>query len=197
MRRELWTGCERGIFVFRSSLETTRLVYFLGDFLDEVFAPSTVIHRHHARGAADFHGAGNSRHQPDILGTHAQPPRQVKFFGDREPVRTERGVVDQRGPVGVEEVGLDERSLGHALAPGRIDHAHRPPTGQMIQQPGRLHSQVDDLDAGQRHGPYGLGHQWAEGVVGSHLVAVRGDQQRQTIVGHSFSFRRVTAGSRP
>jgi HPr kinase/phosphorylase len=34
----------RGVSVFGSSLETTRLVYFLGEFLDEVFAPSTVIH---------------------------------------------------------------------------------------------------------------------------------------------------------
>ncbi|MCL5268347.1 MAG: HPr(Ser) kinase/phosphatase [Bacteroidetes bacterium] len=33
-----------GVSVFRSTLETTRLVYFLGEFLDEVFAPSTVIH---------------------------------------------------------------------------------------------------------------------------------------------------------
>ncbi len=35
---------ERGVSVFGSSLETTRLVYFLGEFLDDVFAPSTVIH---------------------------------------------------------------------------------------------------------------------------------------------------------
>ncbi|HEY9166508.1 MAG TPA: HPr(Ser) kinase/phosphatase [Candidatus Kryptonia bacterium] len=33
-----------GISVFTSPLETTRLVYFLGEFLDEVFAPNTVIH---------------------------------------------------------------------------------------------------------------------------------------------------------
>lgn len=35
---------EHGVSVFRSTLETTRLIYFLGEFLDEVFAPSTVIH---------------------------------------------------------------------------------------------------------------------------------------------------------
>ncbi len=35
---------ERGVSAFGSSLETTRLIYFLGEFLDEVFAPSSVIH---------------------------------------------------------------------------------------------------------------------------------------------------------
>jgi len=35
---------DHGISAFSSSLETTRLVYLLGEFLDEVFAPSTVIH---------------------------------------------------------------------------------------------------------------------------------------------------------
>jgi len=35
---------ERGVSAFGSSLETTRLVYFLGEFLDEVFAPRTVLH---------------------------------------------------------------------------------------------------------------------------------------------------------
>ncbi len=35
---------ERRISVFRSNLETTRIVYFLGEFLDQVFAPRTVIH---------------------------------------------------------------------------------------------------------------------------------------------------------
>ena len=35
---------EKKISVFQSPLETTRLVYFLGEFLDEVFAPNTVIH---------------------------------------------------------------------------------------------------------------------------------------------------------
>ncbi len=35
---------EHGVSVFRSTLETTRLVYFLGEFLDQIFAPSTVIH---------------------------------------------------------------------------------------------------------------------------------------------------------
>lgn len=33
-----------GVSAFGSTLETTRLVYFLGEFLDEVFAPNTVIH---------------------------------------------------------------------------------------------------------------------------------------------------------
>ncbi len=33
-----------GVSVFRSALETTRLIYFLGEFLDETFAPNTVIH---------------------------------------------------------------------------------------------------------------------------------------------------------
>ncbi|MGB9591271.1 MAG: HPr(Ser) kinase/phosphatase [Candidatus Kryptoniota bacterium] len=32
------------VSVFVSSLETTRLIYFLGEFLDDVFAPNTVIH---------------------------------------------------------------------------------------------------------------------------------------------------------
>jgi len=35
---------ERGISVFSTTLETTRFVYILGEFLDEIFAPSTVVH---------------------------------------------------------------------------------------------------------------------------------------------------------
>ncbi len=35
---------DHGVSVFRSTFETTRLVYFLGEYLDEVFAPNTVIH---------------------------------------------------------------------------------------------------------------------------------------------------------
>jgi len=34
----------REISVFSTTLETTRLVYILGEFLDDIFAPSTVIH---------------------------------------------------------------------------------------------------------------------------------------------------------
>lgn len=34
----------RSISVFSTTLETTRFVYILGEFLDEIFAPSTVVH---------------------------------------------------------------------------------------------------------------------------------------------------------
>jgi HPr kinase/phosphorylase len=33
-----------GVAVFKTPLETTKLVYFLGDFLDDQFSPQTVIH---------------------------------------------------------------------------------------------------------------------------------------------------------
>jgi HPr kinase/phosphorylase len=35
---------QRGIAVFRTPLETTKLVYFVSDILDDVFAPQTVVH---------------------------------------------------------------------------------------------------------------------------------------------------------
>jgi HPr kinase/phosphorylase len=34
----------RGISIFGTTLETTRFVYILGEFLDDIFAPSTVVH---------------------------------------------------------------------------------------------------------------------------------------------------------
>ncbi|MCX6135521.1 MAG: HPr(Ser) kinase/phosphatase [Ignavibacteriales bacterium] len=35
---------KHGVSVFKTSLETTKLVYFVSDFLDDQFAPQTVIH---------------------------------------------------------------------------------------------------------------------------------------------------------
>ncbi len=40
----LTIASERGVAVFQSPFETTKLVYFLGDFLDDQFAPQTVLH---------------------------------------------------------------------------------------------------------------------------------------------------------
>ncbi len=34
----------RGVSIFSTTLETTRFVYILGEFLDDIFAPSTVVH---------------------------------------------------------------------------------------------------------------------------------------------------------
>jgi hypothetical protein len=124
-------------------------------------------------------------------------------------VSAQRTVVDQRRPGGVEEVHVDERSHGHSLASCRIDHADRaardcpnfrghrraamvgengtvPLIAQIIQQRRRFHAQADDLDAGDRPGPHGLGHQRPERVVRGHFVAVSGDQDGKWSVRHGF-----------
>ena len=85
-----------------------------------------------ADGPANFYGACNNRHQPDMARTYTQPLRQLEFVSDRQSVRAQRGVVDQRRPIRVEEVGFDECPVRHVLAKGRVNHAHRPPVGQMI-----------------------------------------------------------------
>jgi HPr kinase/phosphorylase len=37
-------AAEKNVAVFRTPLETTKLIYFIGDFLDDQFAPQTVVH---------------------------------------------------------------------------------------------------------------------------------------------------------
>ena len=34
----------KNVAVFRTPLETTKLIYFIGDFLDDQFAPQTIVH---------------------------------------------------------------------------------------------------------------------------------------------------------
>ena len=50
-----------------------------------------------ARPAADFHRAGNRRHQPHLRRTNAQLLGQAEFVGNGQPVGAQGGVVDQSG----------------------------------------------------------------------------------------------------